>query len=430
MDVSVIGSGYVGTTLAACLAEAGNSVVCVDVDESVVDRISEGIAPVHEPGLDELIAEHGGTRLRATSDYDSVRDTDVAFVALPTPSADDGRNDTTVVEAGSRALGRVLRGSSDPPLVVVKSTVLPGRTEERVAPAIEAESGLTVGDGFRIAANPEFLREGSAVEDFVHPDKIVIGSSSERAVERLRTLYDPFVGDREGAVVETGVREAEMIKYANNAFLAAKISLINELGNVCKEYGVDAYEVSEALGLDSRIGSRFLRSGLGWGGSCFPKDVHALIRAARDVEYEPRLLEAVVAVNDLQPERLLSFVDEHVQVADRRVAVLGLAFKSGTDDVRNSRAIPVIEGLLDRGANVVAYDPVAAEAMRDRFPEIAYAPTAAAALDGAVAALVTTDWDEFGALDEEFDRMERRVVVDGRRAIERRDGLIYEGLTW
>jgi UDPglucose 6-dehydrogenase len=221
-----------------------------------------------------------------------------------------------------------------------------------------------------------------------------------------------------------------MIKYANNAFLAAKVSLINDIGNVCKAYGVDAYEVAEAIGLDHRIGAAFLRSGVGWGGSCFPKDLDALIAAAHERDYEPLMLEATREVNDRQPERLLDLLDDHVDVSGERVAVLGLAFKPGTDDIRNSRAIPVIEGLQAREATVVAYDPVANDAMQERFPDVEYVGAAADALEDAVGAVVVTDWEEFATLDAEFDRMARPVVVDGRRIVSRREGLIYEGLTW
>jgi UDPglucose 6-dehydrogenase len=230
--------------------------------------------------------------------------------------------------------------------------------------------------------------------------------------------------------VETGRREAEMIKYANNAFLAAKVSLINDIGNVCKEYDVDAYEVADAIGLDDRIGAKFLRSGVGFGGSCFPKDVSAIISAAHAADYTPAMLEATLKLNEIQPQRLLGLLDDHVDVSGKRVAVLGLAFKPGTDDIRNSRAIPVIEGLQERSANIVAYDPVAAEEMRERFPGVTYADSAADALADAHGAVVVTDWDEFAALDTEFDAMETPVVVDGRHVIERRNGITYEGLTW
>jgi len=439
MKISIVGSGYVGTTVAACLADLGHDVTTIDVDGSVVDAINDGEAPIHEPGLDPLVSAWAGKRLRATTDYDAVRDTGLTMLALPTPSNDDGSIDLDAMEAGARSVGEALaRGgdsdagaSDDYHLVVVKSTVVPGTTEDVLEPIIADASDRTPGEDLGVAVNPEFQREGSAVDDFMEPDKIVLGTDGDsRALDLLAECYEPIVVDWDVPVVETGRREAEMIKYANNAFLAAKVSLINDIGNVCKEYGVDAYEVAEAVGLDHRIGEAFLRSGVGWGGSCFPKDLDALIAAAEAEDYEPPVLRAVRDLNDLQPERLLSLLDDHVDVAGERVAVLGLAFKPGTDDVRNSRAIPVIEGLQERGAAVVAYDPVASEPMRERFPDVTYADSADAALDGAVGALVVTDWDEFATLDDEFDAMARPVVVDGRRIVSRRDGLTYEGLTW
>ena len=433
MDVSIVGSGYVGTTVAACLADLGHDVVNVDIDGSVVDALNRGETPIHEPGLDALVSAYGGSRLRATTDYAAVAGTDLTVLALPTPSNDDGSIDLSAMEAGARSVGKALAGKEGYHLVVVKSTVVPGTTEDVLAPAIAGGAGETEGRGGKLgfAVNPEFLREGSAVDDFTSPDKVVLGTDGdERALDLLADLYEPIVLEWDVPVVETGRREAEMIKYANNAFLAAKVSLINDIGNICKEYGVDAYEVAEAIGLDDRVGGRFLRSGVGWGGSCFPKDVDAIRAAAREAGYEPWMLDAAAEVNDRQPERLLELLDDHVDVEGRRVAVLGLSFKLGTDDIRNSRAIPVIEGLRERGATVAAYDPVAGEEMRERFPGVEYADSAATALDGARGAVVVTGWDEFAALDVEFDAMAEPVVVDGRRVVEPRDGLVYEGLTW
>ncbi|WP_336001815.1 UDP-glucose 6-dehydrogenase AglM [Halorientalis halophila] len=431
MHVSVVGSGYVGTTIAACFADLGHEVTTIDVDEAVVDAINDGEAPIHEPGLDPLVSAYGGDRLRATTDYDAVADTDVTFLALPTPANDDGSIDTSIMEAGAESVGEAIADKDGYHLVVVKSTVVPGTTEDVLTPLLEEASGKTAGEEFGVAVNPEFLREGTAVDDFMEPDKIVVGTDGDdRALDLLAEIYEPLVLQWDVPVFETGQREAEMIKYANNGFLAAKVSLINDIGNVCKEYGVDAYEVAEAIGLDDRIGERFLRSGVGWGGSCFPKDTSAIIQHARDAGYEPRMLEAAVEVNDRQPERLLSLLDDHVDVDGERVAVLGLAFKPGTDDIRNSRAIPVIEGLRERGAEVVGYDPVAAPEMAERFPDIEYADSAAAALEGASGAVVVTDWDEFATLDSEFDAMAEPVVVDGRRVVEPHEGITYEGLTW
>ncbi|NLV14102.1 UDP-glucose 6-dehydrogenase AglM [Haloarcula argentinensis] len=435
MNVSIVGSGYVGTTVAACLADLGHEVVTIDIDEDIVDAINDGESPIHEPGLDELVAEHGGGRLRASTDYEEILDTELTMLALPTPSNDDGSIDLQFMEAGAASVGEALvdaeNAAADPHLVVTKSTVVPNTTEDRLAPRI-ADAGLERGTDFLVASNPEFQREGTAVADFLNPDKLVFGTDDDRATELLHDLYAPLreAADGDVPVVQTGIAEAEMIKYANNTFLATKVSLINDIGNICKEFGVDAYEVADAIGLDDRIGEQFLRSGVGWGGSCFPKDTDAIIAAAREQGYDPAVLSAAVELNDAQPERLLALLDDHVDVSGKRVAVLGLAFKPGTDDIRNTRAVPVIEGLQERGADIIAYDPVATENMRERYPDIQYTDSAATALEGASGAVVVTDWDEFAALDAEFEDMADPVVVDGRRIIERRDGITYEGLTW
>ncbi|RLM88094.1 UDP-glucose/GDP-mannose dehydrogenase family protein [Halobellus sp. Atlit-38R] len=429
MRISIVGSGYVGTTIAACFAEVGHDVVNVDIDEEIVASLNDGAAPIHEPGLDDLVAAHAGDGLRATTDYAAVRDTDVTFLALPTPSEEDGHIDLSIMEAGARSLGAALAEKDDHHVVVTKSTVVPTTTEEVIAPILVEESGKTLGDDLDVGMNPEFLREGSAVEDFLSPDKVVLGSETDRAAETLRGVFDPLVAQAgDPPVVETGVAEAEMIKYANNGFLAAKISLANDIANICKEYGIDSEEVLSAIGLDHRIGAAFLGAGVGWGGSCFPKDVAAIIAAARDVGYDPAMLEAAVEVNDRQPVRLLDLLGDHVDPDGARVAVLGLAFKPGTDDIRNSRSIPLVDALLEANAEVVGYDPVATENFRERYPEIEYAGSPAEALDGADAALVVTDWPEFADLDEAFDAMATPVVVDGRRIITRRDGIVYESL--
>ncbi len=904
MNVSIVGSGYVGTTVAACFADLGHSVVNVDIDQDIVDTINSGEAPIHEEGLPELVADHAGEdgtgRLEATTDYDAALDTDVTFLCLPTPQTDDGSIDLSIMEAGAEQLGRTLADKDDWHTVVVKSTVVPGSTEDVITPVLTKESSQTPGEGFGVGMNPEFLREGSAVADFLDPDKVVLGADDDRALEDMHAVFAPLVDHADAPVVETDTRTAEMVKYANNGFLAAKVSLINDIGNICKEFGVDAYEVADAIVLDDRISEQFLRSGVGWGGSCltgdqqilakdedgtkqltladffeqyvsgetvedvsvlsrtergefefkpvlaatrrqydgrlhtvrtkmnksvtvthdhpmvtldgheqvvreaaalddgdelpvmmgmpsdpvesfdlidlvesssafendavyvklefeletvkdelyevlreynrqfdyhkvhdlvqsnylpldvfleyeaqlpvdrtevglyttrgggqtyvpailpvdedfwrfigyylseghinddtsghgsttrrrvclsfhpsdeeayvtdaesyyeelgiryrtetqetstqievssrvfaeflewlgcgtgsysaavpdeayratddqrtallaglfrgdghinytshsnavvydygsvskdlingmqfllhsvgivpsyktsesakstrpahflrvsskhqvdalkemfldderdrietrlsdtqdiaptghtadggfttvpvrevtvedadtavyslevadthtfvttdglvvhncFPKDTAAIRAAARDEGYEPLMLDAATEVNDRQPERLLSLLDDHVDVEGERVAVLGLSFKPGTDDIRNSRAVPVIDGLQARGADVVAYDPVATEKMAEKRPDVEYTDSARAALDGASGAVFVTDWDEFGALNEEFDAMAEPVVVDGRRIVERRDGITYEGLTW
>jgi UDPglucose 6-dehydrogenase len=434
MKLGIIGSGYVGTTAAVCFADLGHEIMIVDVDESTVRRLNEGDAPISEPGLDGPLSRCAGSSLFATTDYEDLVDfgPEVIVLALPTPSNDDGSIDTAIVEAGAESLGAVLGDIEGYPTVVVKSTVVPGTTEDLIGPTLELESGGRIGADFGLAVNPEFLREGSAVGDFTDPDKIVFGTDDNRGLDALESAYTPLLQESNASVVRTGLREAEMIKYANNAFLAAKVSLINDIGNICKEYGVDAYEVSEAIGLDDRIGEQFLRSGVGWGGSCFPKDVNAIVAAAREEGYDPALLQAAIDVNDRQPQRMLDLLDRHVDVENERVAVLGLAFKPGTDDVRNSRAIPIIEGLHARGASVVAYDPNegAAARIRKRFPDVEVLASPSPTLSGAAATLVVTGWPAFADLDLEFDLMAGDVVIDGRRIVERRDELTYEGLTW
>lgn len=431
MHLAVIGSGYVGTTLGACMADVGHHVTTVDIDADTVETLNAGDAPIHEPGLAPLIEETVGERLAATTDYTSITDADLIFVAVGTPSRDDGRIDISAVSAATRQAAETLAKYGDREdgyVIVIKSTVAPPQLGElsEMVDAIAADSGVDI----ELASNPEFLREGSAVSDFQSPDKIVFGSQSDRATRRLEAAFDPIIRSADPAVFVTDPQTASMIKYANNAFLAAKISLINDLGNICKEFGIDAYEVADAIGTDERIGEQFLRSGVGFGGSCFPKDVRAIYAAGVDAGYDSPMLEATLAVNDLQPDRLLALLERHVDPEGARIAVLGLAFKPGTDDIRESRAIPVIEGLRERGAEVIAYDPVASENMRERFPTITYENAASDALTGADAAVVVTDWDEFAALDEAFDRMARPVVIDGRHIIQRREGLTYEGLTW
>lgn len=434
MKISIIGSGYVGTTIASCFAKLGHNVVNVDIDQDVVDTINSGRAPIHEEGLSDLVSTHAGPegigRLQATTEYEAVLDTEATFLCLPTPATEDGSIDLSLMKAGARTLGETLSDKDEWHTVIVKSTVVPGTTQETVSPTLAETSGKSVNEDFGVGMNPEFLREGSAVADFLNPDKLVLGADNDRTLQTMRDVFSPLEERVNCPVISTGTREAEMIKYANNGFLAAKVSLINDIGNICKEFGVDAYEVAEAIGLDDRIGEQFLQSGVGWGGSCFPKDTKAIIAAAEETGYEPPILNAAVELNDRQPQRLLSLLDDYTDLEGQSVAVLGLAFKPGTDDIRNSRAIPVIEGLKNRDAKIVAYDPVAADAMRERFDGIEYAESAEKALTDAHACVVTTDWDEFAALGTEFDRMADPVVVDGRRIVERRDGIVYEGLTW
>ena len=421
MNVSIIGTGYVGTVTGACLAELGHDVICVDIDQQKVDWINAGIAPIHEPGLSELLKKHAEIRLRATTDYnDAIPNSDITFICVGTPSGEDGRIDLSIVRSASKSIGKALSDKRSYHVVVVKSTVVPETTEKVVAPLVRGEN---VG----IAMNPEFLREGKAVYDFMNPDKIVVGGDP-RAVEMVASLYEGIPCE----ITRTDIRTAEMIKYANNSFLAAKISFANEIGNICKKLGIDVYDVMSAIGKDFRISEHFLNAGAGFGGSCFPKDVRALLGKAEEIGYDPMLLNAVIEVNEEQPIRMVKLLVEHIgDLRNRRIAVLGLAFKNDTDDIRESRSIPVITELLNLGAQVSAYDPLAELNMRKIFPEIDYCESALDALNGADACLIMTEWDEFRSLDKEFDAMKNLVVIDGRRVVSLDHGRgIYEGICW
>lgn len=427
MKISVIGSGYVGSVTAACFAEVGHEVVCVDIDKKKMDQINAGVPPIYEEGLGELLQKYAGKSLTATNDYESaIRNTDISFICVGTPSAEDGSIDLSIVRVATASIGAVLAKKEGYHVVVVKSTVVPETTEKFVLPILEETSGKVAGKDFGVAMNPEFLREGKAVYDFMHPDKIVVGAIDQKSGDLVSELYRTFKCE----VTRTNLPTAEMIKYANNSLLATKISFANEIGNICKKLNVDTYEVMEAVGKDSRISPRFLNSGAGFGGSCFPKDVKALIGKAKEIGYSPNLLESVIGVNEKQPILMTEILQKKIgSLAGKKVAVLGLAFKNDTDDIRESRAIPVIAELLRLGAEVSAYDPMATENMKRIFPTIEYSEKAKDTLEGADACLVMTEWDEFKQLDSEFEVMKEKTVIDGRRVIKAKN-IDCEGLCW
>ncbi len=428
MRISIIGTGYVGTVTGACFASLGNDVICVDVDAKRVESMNRGVPPIYEEGLEELLKAHALKNLRATLDYDdAIAHTDISFICVPTPTDESGKIDLRFVREASRSIGQRLKNKSSYHVVVVKSTVVPQTTQSVVTPILEEASGKKAGVDFGVGMNPEFLREGKAVHDFMHPDRIVIGGDDPKAQVIIKSLYKGY----KCPILEVDTKTAEMIKYVSNAFLATKISFSNEVGNICKRLGIDTYKVMEGVGLDARISPFFLNSGLGFGGSCFPKDVKALIGKAADVDYEPLLLKTVLLVNDHQPQMLLRLLKIHVpDLKGKRIAVLGLAFKNDTDDIRESRAIPVIGSLLAEGARVVAYDPMATEHMKRVYPNIEYARTADEALVGADACIVATEWAEFKKLDS-FGNMRSPVVIDGRKMIDPKGkNIIYEGICW
>ena len=424
MNIGIIGAGYVGLVTGVCFADAGNQVSLIEVDKKKVKSINQGIPPIYEEGLGSLLL-HNQDSIMATTNYNVLNKADVIFICVGTPSCNDGSIHLDYIKTAAKAVGPYLH--DDWKLVVVKSTVLPGTTMKLVSPILEQISGRTVEQQFGIAMNPEFLREGKAIFDFQHPDRIVIGVTDKKSEGLLRDLYEPY----KAPILTTSPTAAEMIKYASNALLATKISFANEVGNFCKLMGIDVYEVMAGVSMDHRISPQFLNAGVGFGGSCFPKDLQALVAAGDEFNLSMELVKAVMSINEQQPLRMLKLLEKHIcNLEGSRIAVLGVAFKAETDDVRESRAIPVIENLLKKGADVVIYDPLASTNVQQYFSGISYAESAKAALTNADGCLIMTDWAEFQSLD--FNLMAKPVVIDGRRVIsaEKQKELIYEGICW
>jgi UDPglucose 6-dehydrogenase/GDP-mannose 6-dehydrogenase len=431
MRVSVVGTGYVGLVTGVCLADRGHTVVCVDQDAEKIRQIEAGRAPIHEEGLDSLLRRHIGERLKATADLErAVLDTEITLIAVGTPF-DGERIDLAHVRRAAREIGEALRLKIDYHVVVVKSTVVPGTTDNAVTPELERGSGKRAGEDFGVGNNPEFLTEGQAVRDFLEPDRIVIGGADARARETLSGLYHAFEGVKK---ILTNNKTAEMIKYASNAMLATMISFSNELADLCESVGeIDALEVMRGVHLShyfTDVGGRrwqapitaFLEAGCGFGGSCLPKDVKALISHGESLGTNMPLLRAVMEINGHRPGRMIGKLEGRVAtLKGLRVAVLGLAFKPDTDDVRESPAFPILRALLDREAIVRAYDPVATEAARKAFPAdgVHYADSLENAVADAEAILVVTRWAEFERLPEIVsDRDPPPLVVDGRRMLD------------
>jgi len=429
MNVSVVGSGYVGTTIAGVFAEWGHDVVAVDIDSARVTALNAGEVPIEEPGLQALITAHIGERLAATDEIDAVAAGECTIITVPTPTADDGAVDTTAVETAVGDIGSALQDGADDHLVILKSTV-PPRTVERVVPhRLERALGEHLGDRVHLAVNPEFQAQGTAVDDFRDPQKLVFGATDPWAFETLDRLYGAVI-DSERAVVRTDPPTAAMIKYANNVFLASKLSVVNELANICKVHGIDGYAVMDAVGMDDRIGARFMRSGAGWGGSCFPKDTDAMIQEAEEAGYDAALLRAVREQNDRQPMRLIELLEGHLQVEEATVTVCGAAFKPGTDDIRGTRSRPLLTALEHRTAALRLTDPSGAIRLADEFDHVQAVSETAAALAGADAAIVMTAWPQYSRLGEHVEGMRRPIVIDGRRVVEPTPAMVYEGLTW
>jgi UDPglucose 6-dehydrogenase len=413
MKIAVVGTGYVGLVAGACLAENGNIVRCVDKDESKIATLEAGRMPIYEPGLEEIVRRnHAEDRLTFTTNLaDAVGASEIIFIAVGTPQGEDGSADLQHVLAVARDVGRAMNKYT---IVVDKSTV-PVGTAQRVRAAVAKETMQT----FSVVSNPEFLKQGAAIEDFMKPDRVVIGveDRDDRAAAAMRELYGPFT--RTGApIMVMSTASAELSKYAANSMLATKISFMNEVANMCEAVGADVDQVRKAIGADRRIGTSFLFPGVGYGGSCFPKDVKALLKSAADKDYDFRILKAVEDVNTAQKERLVAKMEQHfTSMAGRAIALWGLAFKPRTDDMREAPAIPIIERLLEKGATVRAYDPEAEPTARRIFgTRIALCERSYDALNGADALAIVTEWNEFREPD--FDKMrtllKSPVVFDGR----------------
>ncbi|HEX7964070.1 MAG TPA: UDP-glucose/GDP-mannose dehydrogenase family protein [Candidatus Saccharimonadales bacterium] len=427
MKIAVIGTGYVGLVSGTCLAEVGHDVVCVDIDESKVARLKKGDIPIYEPGLPELVHKnYDAGRLRFVTSLHDLHEPQVIFFALPTPPGGDGQADLSFVLGAAKDVAHIIK---DYTVVVNKSTV-PVGTYRKVQAAIAAETDVP----FDVVSNPEFLREGFAVNDFMQPDRIVVGTSSPRARKVIEEVYYPFTSEGVGVpLLVMDESSSEMTKYAANSFLATKISFMNEIANMCELVGANVDNVREGVGSDPRIGNRFLYAGIGYGGSCFPKDVLALHQAAGQYDYDFKILTAVMDVNDRQKKILVQKVVKQFgeNLEGKTFALWGLAFKPDTDDIREAPALEIIRELVGRGARVQAFDPEAAENVKRIFPDITYTAHASDALEGADALLIATEWKEFLAADPKLlaQKLKSKMVFDGRNIFEQ-DAMQAAGLTY
>ena len=437
MRVTLFGTGYVGLVTGACLAEVGNDVICVDIDQAKIEGLERGVIPIFEPGLEELVkTNHAAGRLRFSTDAAAgIAHGDVLFIAVGTPPDEDGSADLTYVLEVARTIGKLM----DRPVVIVDKSTVPVGTGDRVRETIAAQLAARVVDvPFDVVSNPEFLKEGEAVKDCLRPDRIVIGSDSPRAIEWMKRLYAPFNRSHDRLVV-MDIRSAEMTKYAANAMLATKISFMNEMANIAERVGADIEMVRQGIGSDPRIGWHFIYPGAGYGGSCFPKDVQALARTAKLHGYDTRIMTAVEAVNTAQKSRLFEMVSQHFEgeLKGRRFAVWGLAFKPNTDDMREASSRTLLTQLWDAGASVRAYDPEAMDEARRIYGErddLELCATPVDALENADALIVVTEWKVFWSpsLTMLRESLREKVVFDGRNiydpAAVEAAGLAYYGI--
>lgn len=430
MHISVIGTGYVGLVTGACFAEFGVDVTCADIDEAKITRLKKGVVPIYEPGLEHLVSKNvQAGRLRFTTDIrEAVEQALVIFLAVGTPPLPDGSPDLSFVESAAGSIADFMNGYK---VVVTKSTV-PIGTGEHLRTLISERQKTKI--NFGVVSNPEFLREGAAINDFMRPDRVVIGSRDEEAVAIMKDLYRPLYLI-EAPFVITSLEAAELTKYAANAFLATKISFINEIANLCERIGCDVHDVARAIGMDKRIGSKFLHPGPGFGGSCFPKDTRALSSVARKFDSDSLIVDAVIEVNERQRKEMFKKIGKLVgNLKGKTVAVLGLAFKPETDDMREAPSIEIIHRLVDQGATVKAYDPVAKDEAMKVLPDIIYADDEYAAVADADALVFVTEWNQFRALDMKRirDLMKSAKIADLRNIYDPEDmrelGFQYVGV--
>ncbi|MDD5435312.1 MAG: UDP-glucose/GDP-mannose dehydrogenase family protein [Nitrospira sp.] len=427
MNITVVGAGYVGLVTGACFAEFGINVTCVDMDKNKVDLLTKGIAPFYEPGLEELMRKNmnEGRLEFSNNTAEAVKDSEVIFIAVGTPSRKDGSADLSYVDSVARTVGENLNGYK---VVVTKSTV-PVGTGERIKKIIQDMGG---NDQFDIVSNPEFLREGSAIGDFMRPDRVVIGTSSDRAVSKMKDLYRPLYLIETPFII-TDVETSEMIKYASNVFLATKISYINEIANLCEKVGADVQIVAKAMGFDGRIGSKFLHPGPGYGGSCFPKDARALLQIAESHGYDFKIVRDVIEVNNAQRERMIEKIEHALRgIEGKTIAILGLSFKPNTNDIREAPALDIITGLTSRGAHVKVFDPAAmADAREVLGQSVTYCNDAYDAATGTDAVVLITEWNQFRnlGLDKLKELMKHPIFIDMRNVYEpermRKNGFDY-----
>ncbi len=416
MNICVIGAGYVGLTIGVCLASKKHDVTCVDIMPEKVKKINNGESPIYEEGLEELLKNVLRKKsFRATTNLKkAVKDAKIVFICVGTPSRKDGSIKLNYIKKASEELNNVIR-DEEYRIIVVKSTVVPGTTMNMVKPRLKNKN-------VDFCMNPEFLREGRAVSDYLNPDKIVLGCETKNAEKLLKKVYKNFNAEE---IILTNPTTAEMIKYANNSFLATKISFANEVGNMCKKLGISVYDVMDSVGRDKRIERRFLNAGAGFGGSCFPKDVKALIARSKDLEVNPELLETVIRVNEEQPYKLVELLKKkYPDLRNKKVGILGLSFKPGTDDIREAPSRKIIRELLDEKAEIIVYDPKATKNIKNVFGNrIKYSKNGQEVINKSNIVLIVTEWDEFKKLD-----YKDKLVIDGRHMNINAEN--YEGLCW